>query len=69
VIQDSSDVTIGAADAILDTSNAGFLQAAGYKRYDALGGYAVVLFRNVSGGSTHSLSSGGANSWFAIEKR
>ena len=35
---------------------------------DALGGFATFQFRNVSGGSTISLSSGVENTWFSMVK-
>lgn len=45
-----------------------FLSVTGYKRYDVLGGYAVVRAAVGAGVSTLSLSSGSGGSWFAMVK-
>jgi hypothetical protein len=45
------------------------MQVTAIKRYDVIGGYAVVVLTNASGGgSTLSLSTGTGVTWFAAEK-
>ena len=47
---------------------AGNIQVSGIKRFDALGGYAICIVNNAGGGSTLSISSGVAQSWFSMVK-
>lgn len=66
VIRDSSNANIGGMQ-IGVSSAVSVLQAVGYKRFDAIGGYAVALI-GLSGQSTMSLSTGVGVTWFAMEK-
>jgi len=63
---DSSGAILGIASA---NHSAGVLdlQAVGFKRFDALGGYVQCRWVNASG-STYSLSSGASQTWFALTK-
>lgn len=63
-IQDSSGVDIASLRVSESTGFDVIVQATGYKRFDALGSYCVVVTA-MSGNSTMSLSSG---SWFAMVK-
>lgn len=66
-ILDSSGGLIGAHRFYLSTITAHVAQVVGYKRFDALGGYAVVTV-GAAALSTLSLSSGAGTTWFAMEK-
>ena len=49
------------------SSRSNFIQAVGYKRFDAIGGYVICRAEQV-GASTMTLSTGAAGTWFALEK-
>lgn len=66
-IRDSSNTAIAAQSAI-SWAAPGAINVTGYKRYDALGGYATCRYHNFVGTSTMSLSSGVGVSWFAMVK-
>lgn len=66
-IDDSSNESIARHNDAASTNPSVTYRATGYKRFDVLGGY--VKLRWASGGlSTHSLSSGTENTWFAMHK-
>jgi hypothetical protein len=69
-IEDSSNAAIAAQD-VTQLSAIGALatiNVSGTKRFDAVGGYAKVVFTNVAVASTVTLSSGIENTWFSMEK-
>jgi hypothetical protein len=65
-IRDSSAGIIGAQ--MLTSTSAAIINVTGFKRYDALGGYARVIPQNISGGSTLSFSTGNNLTWFSMVK-
>lgn len=66
-ISDSTGAISGQDEAAISAA-AGILQVQAYKRFDALGGWVTAQFVNVAGGSTFSISSGIANTWFVLQK-
>lgn len=66
-IVDSSGANVGTVRLLDSTGAAHTIQATGYKRFDATGGYCVVTLA-LSGNSTLSLSSGITQTWFSMVK-
>lgn len=66
-IVDSSGTVIGQSRAAAFVGGGIIIQAVGLKRYDALGGYAVLEYTG-TGHSTLSLSSGVGASWYGVHK-
>lgn len=67
-ILDSSGAAIGSQILPPSTSGSLLLQASGYKRFDALGGYATMMVGHDTGGSTFTISTGNQLTWFAMHK-
>jgi hypothetical protein len=67
-LQDSSGGTIAQQSVKAAWAESGSVAVMGYKRFDVVGGYAVMVFENAGGGSTHSLSSGVGGTWFSMVK-
>lgn len=67
LLVDSSAAAVGFNDQPV-VNFAASVQVSGIKRFDALGGYVILQYQNVSGVSTLSLSSGIGNTWFSMVK-
>lgn len=69
-IQDSSNSAIAQVQQIVSSAGApNIFQVMGYKRYDAIGGFATVVLTNAGpGASTLSVSTGYGVTWFSMVK-